>query len=167
MADSTQIIGDRKVVRFHYTLTDDAGRTLDSSRGGAPLPYLHGQGQIVPGLERAMTGRQTGDRFKVDVAPADGYGERVPLEPQPVPREQLPQDVDIVPGMQFVAEMPDGRLQPLWVTRVEAGQVYLDPNHPLAGQTLHFDVEVTEVRDATDEELAHGHPHGPDGHHHH
>ncbi|MEW5834079.1 MAG: peptidylprolyl isomerase [Lysobacterales bacterium 14-68-21] len=158
-------IADHSVVSFHYTLTDDQGTVIDSSAGREPLTYLHGVGQIVPGLEKEMAGRAAGDQFKVDVAPEEGYGVRHAELEQQVPREAFQGVEDIQPGMQFQGRGPQGVIN-VTVTKVEDGVVHIDGNHPLAGQTLHFDVQVTEVREATDEEREHGHVHGPGGHHH-
>lgn len=159
--------GDGKVVSIHYTLKDDDGEVVDSSSGGEPLDYLHGAGNIVPGLEAAMIGRVIGDKFKVTVAPADGYGEVVGGGPRPVPRTAFPDDVELEEGMQFFVRGPDGEPFPVWVAEVKDDQVLIDANHPLAGENLNFEVEVIAIRDATGEEVEHGHPHGPDGHHHH
>jgi FKBP-type peptidyl-prolyl cis-trans isomerase SlyD len=156
-----------KVVTIHYTLRDDAGAILDSSRDSDPLDYLHGHGGIVPGLERAMEGKAVGETVKVTVPPKDGYGEPSGPGPRQVPRDAFPGDVELEKGMQFFAPGPKGRPVPVWVTDVHADHVHIDTNHPLAGATLHFDVEVVAIRDATQDELAHGHPHGPDGHGHH
>jgi len=158
-------IADQTVVSFHYTLTDDQGTVIDSSSGREPLTYLHGTGQIVPGLEKVMAGRAAGDQFKVDVAPEEGYGVRHPELEQQVPREAFQGVEDIQPGMQFQGRGPQGVIN-VTVTKVEDGVVHIDGNHPLAGQTLHFDVEVTDVREATAEEQQHGHAHGPGGHEH-
>lgn len=158
-------IADNTVASFHYTLTNDAGEVLDSSSERGPLSYLHGVGNIVPGLESAMAGRRAGDKFNVDVAAAEGYGERHEGLVQEVPRAAF-QGVDqIEPGMSFRAQTPQGA-HSVVVTRVTEEMVTVDGNHPLAGQTLHFAVEVTEVREASAEELAHGHVHGPGGHEH-
>jgi FKBP-type peptidyl-prolyl cis-trans isomerase SlyD len=153
------------VVSIDYTLTDDKGEVLDSSKGQKPLDYLHGHGQIVPGLERELEGKQLGDSFKVDVAPKDGYGEHNPRRIVQVPRTELPSDLAPEIGMQLAAEGPDGEVVPLWITAVTDSQVTLDGNHPLAGQTLHFAIDIRGVREATKEELTHGHVHGP-GHEH-
>ncbi|MDE1964648.1 MAG: peptidylprolyl isomerase [Xanthomonadaceae bacterium] len=158
-------IADQSVVSFHYTLTDDQGTVIDSSAGREPLTYLHGVGQIVPGLEKEMAGRAAGDQFKVDVAPEEGYGVRHAELEQQVPRDAFQGVEDIQPGMQFQGRGPQGVIN-VTVTKVEDGVVHIDGNHPLAGRTLHFDVQVTEVREATDEERQHGHAHGPGGHHH-
>jgi FKBP-type peptidyl-prolyl cis-trans isomerase SlyD len=158
-------IADNSVATFHYTLTDDNGQVIDSSEGREPLTYLHGSGQIVPGLEKAMAGRTAGDQFKVEVAPAEGYGVHHAELVQAVPREAFQGVDDIQPGMQFQAHGPQGAVH-VTVTKVDGETVHIDGNHPLAGQTLHFDIQVTDVREASAEELAHGHVHGPGGHHH-
>jgi FKBP-type peptidyl-prolyl cis-trans isomerase SlyD len=158
-------IAENTVVSFHYTLTDDQGQVLDSSQGREPLVYLQGVGQIVPGLEKAMEGRKIGDQFKVDVVPEEGYGVRHAELVQEVPREAFQGVEDIQPGMQFQGRGPQGVIN-VTVTKVEDDKVHIDGNHPLAGQALHFDVEVTDVRAASEEELSHGHVHGEGGHHH-
>ncbi len=158
MSDTTISAG--KVVFFHYTLTNDAGETIDSSRGGNPLPYLHGAGNIVPGLEKQLEGLAVGAKLQADVSPEEGYGVRRG-EPMPVPRDQFPADVNLQPGMQFFAEDPNGNHFPLWIAQVGEDTVLVDPNHPLAGENLHFDVEIMSLRDASDEEKEHGHPHLP------
>lgn len=158
-------IASNAAVAFHYTLTDDAGQVIDSSAGREPLSYLHGQGQIVPGLEKQMEGRVAGDKFNADVAAAEGYGEFQQELVQAVPREAFQGVADIQPGMQFQGHGPQGVFN-VTVTKVEDGTVHIDGNHPLAGKTLHFAIEVTDVRAASEEELAHGHVHGAGGHHH-
>jgi len=158
-------IAQNAVAAFHYTLTDDEGQVIDSSKGREPLTYLHGGGQIVPGLEKQMEGRGAGDRFTADVAPEEGYGVHHAELLQEVPREAFQGVDDIQPGMQFQGRGPQGAIN-VTVTRVEDGKVFIDGNHPLAGKTLHFDIEVTHVREATSEELEHGHVHGEGGHHH-
>lgn len=158
-------IAPNTVAAFHYTLTDDAGQVVDSSAGREPLVYLHGQGQIVPGLEKQMEGRVAGDKFEAHVAPAEGYGEYQAELAQAVPRDAFQGVADIQPGMQFQGHGPQGVFN-VTVTRVEPDLVHIDGNHPLAGKTLHFAIEVAEVRAASAEELAHGHVHGAGGHHH-
>ncbi|MBS0212538.1 MAG: peptidylprolyl isomerase [Proteobacteria bacterium] len=159
------LIADRAVALFHYTLTDPAGAVIDASPAGQPLAYLHGAGNIVPGLEQAMQGRSAGDRFDVIVSPEQGYGERDPGLVQVVPRAAF-QGVDsIEPGMQFQAQGGHGPML-VTVAAVDADSVTVDGNHPLAGVPLHFAVEIAQVREATAEELAHGHVHGAGGHHH-
>ncbi len=160
------LIEQDKVVLIHYTLTDEAGKVLDSSSGGNPLAYLHGQGNIISGLESALNGKQAGDKLSVRVEPADGYGVRDDALVQQVPRRQFG-GADLQPGMQFHAQTSKGHARVVTVTRISGDMVTVDGNHPLAGEVLNFDVEVAEVRDATQEELEHGHVHGPGGHHHH
>jgi len=154
-------IAQDDVVTIHYTLKDDADQVLDSSAGREPLAYLHGHGNIVPGLERELAGKAVGDRLKVRVPPGDGYGEYDRALVQKVPRRTLKGIPDLRVGMRLQAGH-----QPVTVTRIAGDMVTLDGNHPLAGQTLNFDVEITAVRAATEEELAHGHVHGAGGHHH-
>jgi FKBP-type peptidyl-prolyl cis-trans isomerase SlyD len=166
MGHSTEI-ADGKVVVMHYTLRNDADEVIDSSASGEPMAYLHGGHNIVPGLERALSGKNAGYTGKVTVAAVDGYGERVDAPAQSVPRAAFPAQLELEPGMQFTAQGPDDQHVPIWVVGVRGDKVLVESQHPLAGATLHFEVEVLEVRDATSEELAHGHPHGPDGHHHH
>ena len=156
-------IEEGKVVTFHYTLKTDAGEQVDTSAGGEPMAYLHGAGNIVPGLERQLFGKASGDRFDAKVPPEEGYGVR-DGDPEPVPRQAFPEDVEIQPGMMFRADTADGRTVPLWVAKVEADTVWVDQNHPLAGENLNFAIEVVAVRDATEEERSHGHVHGPNGH---
>jgi len=153
------------VAAFHYTLTDDQGQVIDSSAGRDPLAYLHGSGQIVPGLEKQMEGRSAGDKFSAEVAPEEGYGVHHPELMQEVPREAFQGVEDIRPGMQFQGRGPQGEIN-VTVTRVENEKVLIDGNHPLAGKTLHFAIEVADVREASAEELQHGHVHGAGGHHH-
>ena len=147
------------VVSFHYTLTNSAGETLDTSDGREPLSYLHGASNIVPGLEQALEGKKAGDALKVEVKPEDGYGEARPELVQKVPRTAFDGVDDIKAGMQFQAQGPEGQVQMITVTEVSGEEITIDGNHPLAGEVLHFDVKVENVRAATDEEVAHGHAH--------
>ena len=159
-------IAQDKVVLIHYTLTNDGGKVLDSSSGGDPLAYLHGQGNIIPGLEKALEGKQAGDKLNVRVEPAEGYGVRDDSLVQQVPRRAFGSVSKVEPGMQFHAQSAQGQMRVVTVTHVKGDMVTVDANHPLAGEVLVFDVEVAEVRDATGEELEHGHVHGPGGHQH-
>ncbi len=161
------LIADGLVVVLNYTLSSDDGEVIDSSTADDPMAYLHGADNIVPGLEQALTGKTVGFKGKVIVEPEDGYGEREDLPPEAVPRTAFPAEVEIAPGMQFMAEGPNNTHAPIWIAGIEGDQVLVDSQHPLAGVTLNFDVEVLDVRPATDDELNHGHPHGPDGHGHH
>jgi FKBP-type peptidyl-prolyl cis-trans isomerase SlyD len=153
------------VVTMHYTLTDEAGTVLDSSDGREPLSYLHGHGNIIPGLEKALEGAGAGFKSSVTVSPEEGYGDRNPDAVFEAPKEHFPPDIDITPGARVYAEGPQGPVSFTVVEQSESG-VTLDANHPLAGQTLHFEVEVLDVREATAEELEHGHVHGAGGHEH-
>lgn len=158
-------IADGTVVTIHYTLRDDHGEVLDSSDGGEPLAYLHGADNIVPGLEAELTGCKIGDELQVAVAPEDGYGERTG-ETDRVPLDAFDADAELEVGDQVYAQDEDGDVMPLWVTEVGDDHVIVSPDHPLAGVTLHFQVKVAAIRAATQEEIDHGHPHGPGGHHH-
>jgi FKBP-type peptidyl-prolyl cis-trans isomerase SlyD len=152
------------VVTFNYTLKDDAGTVIDSSAPGEPLAYLHGHGNLVPGLERELEGKNAGDKLSVKVAPADGYGEHSKDLIQKVPRRSLKGINKITVGMRLHAQTQEGP-RAVTVTAVTGDMVTIDGNHPLAGQNLNFEIELVEVRAATEEELAHGHVHGPGGHH--
>ena len=154
------------VVSLSYTLKNENGEELDRSESATPLAYMHGHGQIVPGLEDVLEGLAIGDKKEVTVTPQEGYGEVQPQLKIKVSRNKFPADVNIEPGMQFSSKMEDGREIPFTVQAIEDGAVMLDGNHLLAGETLHFSVEVVEVRPATTEELQHGHVHGAGGHHH-
>jgi len=160
-------VANNSVVTIDYTLTDPQGKVIDSSEGKQPLPYLHGAGNIIPGLERELTGKAAGDKVKVVVQPQDGYGVRDDKLVQVVPVAAFQGVGQIQAGMQFRAQGPQGQMQVVTVTKVEGDNVTVDGNHPLAGITLNFDVTIKTVRPATPEELEHGHVHGPDGHHHH
>ncbi|MCC6400648.1 MAG: peptidylprolyl isomerase [Flavobacteriales bacterium] len=154
-------IGKHSVVSFHYTLNDPEGVLLDTSAGRDAFAYLHGAGNIVPGLEEKMEGRAKGDAMEVVVEPVKGYGELDHSLLQRVPMDRFGGQT-VEEGMQF--QTPDNRV---WsVMEVKDGEVVLNGNHPLAGVTLHFKVEITDVRQATEDEIAHGHVHGPGGHHH-
>ena len=154
------------VVAIEYTLTDDDGDVLDTSEGSEPLTYLHGKGQMIPGLERALEGKAAGDAFTIVVEPKDGYGEKEAPGTIKLPRDQLPEGPEPEVGMELEAAGPDGEVETLFIVGVEKDAVLLSTDHPLAGVTLHFDVKVHTVRAATQQELAHGHVHGPEGHNH-
>jgi len=153
------------VVAMEYKLTDDDGKVLDES-GGTPLYYLHGHANIVPGLEQALQGGKAGDSVQVSVSPEDGYGtydESLIVE---LPKSELPDDVHAARGARLMVTIR-GQQRPAQITKVKLKTIVLDANHSLADKTLHFDVQVVAVRRATKDELAHGHAHGPGGHHHH
>ncbi len=151
-------ISDGQVVSLHYVLKNSKGLVLDSSEGEDPLSYLHGADNIVPGLEKALLGRKQGDHFSVVVSPEEGYGVRSG-EPEAIPREQFEETDDLQVGMQVVAQDESGNSTVAWVVKIDDEMVYLDMNHPLAGESLHFEIDVLELRAATAEELEHGHPH--------
>lgn len=154
-----------KVVSFHYQVKDNSGNVVDSSDGREPLTYLHGHHNIIPGLENAMLDKVVGDKFQAVIPPAEAYGDTNPSLINDVPAAMF-QGVDKVePGMGFTANTEQGPME-VMVVEVNGDMVKVDANHPLAGHTLTFDVEVLEVRDASDEELAHGHAHGAGGHQH-
>jgi FKBP-type peptidyl-prolyl cis-trans isomerase SlyD len=153
------------VVTIHYTLKNDAGEVLDSSADGEPLAYIHGSGNVIAGLEEALEGKAAGDRLAVAVPATKGYGEHDAGLVQQVPRRAFQTGGDVKAGMRFTAQTEHGPRQVV-VTRVTGDMVTVDGNHPLAGVALNFDVEITAVRAASAEELAHGHVHGPGGHDH-
>lgn len=155
-------IANNHVVEFNYTLKDDEGNILDQSQG-EPLAYLHGHQNIIPGLESQLLGKKVGDKFTASVEPADAYGEFDDAAVQEVPRENFQGVDNIEPGMQFQSQTEDGHMMLVTVRDVQDDMVIVDANHPLAGKKLHFDVEVTGIREASPEELQHGHAHG---HHH-
>lgn len=155
-----------RVVRLHYTLRDENGKTIESSGGSQPLSYLHGYGHLIPGLEKALYGWEAGLQTTVTVAPKDAYGDKDPQAVIRAPREDFPEGIDLEPGAEVQAETPDGPITFI-VVSVGENEAVLDANHPLAGQTLTFDVEVLDVREATAEEISHGHVHGEGGAHGH
>jgi FKBP-type peptidyl-prolyl cis-trans isomerase SlyD len=158
-------VAENVVVVIDYTLKDNDGSVIDSSEGAGPLAYLHGAGNIIPGLEDALLGKEAGDEVQASIEPANAYGERHEQLKQEVPRELFSGVDNVEVGMQFQSETEQG---PVLVTVVEVKEetVTVDGNHPLAGVHLNFDVTIREVREATKEELDHGHVHGEGGHHH-
>jgi FKBP-type peptidyl-prolyl cis-trans isomerase SlyD len=160
-----ETIREGSVVGLTYQLRDDAGELLDES-GDEVFFYLHGADNIVPGLEKALLGHRAGDSVSATLQPAEAYGERMGPGPQRVGREIFPDDVELEVGAHFAAQNEAGETLVLWIAEIDGDDIYLDHNHPLAGKVLHFEVEVHSVREATEEELAHGHPHGPGGHRH-
>lgn len=160
-------LADGTVGIIHYTLKNDAGEVMESSSGEAPLAYLHGHANVVPGLEKALAGKTTGDKLSVVVPPAEAYGELRGNGPQRVHRREFPKNMELEPGLPFQAEGEDGTPFVLWVTEMKGAWVWVDVNHPMAGKTLHFEVEVIGVREALAVELKHGHAHGVDGLSHH
>ncbi len=152
------IVEKDRVVSIDYTLKDDGGNLIDSSEGSEPLVYLHGNGNIIPGLEKRLEGKKAGDRVSCVIEPAEGYGEKDESLIFKVGKAEF-EGATVEPGMQFEAQSEHGS-QLVTVVAVENDEVTIDANHPLAGETLHFDVNVVDVREATAEELAHGHVHG-------
>jgi FKBP-type peptidyl-prolyl cis-trans isomerase SlyD len=159
-------ISKDKVVTIDYTLTNPQGQVLDTSTGREPLVYMQGVGNLIPGLERELEGKQAGDQVNVTIQPGDGYGERDERMVQAVPRTAFQGVQDIKPGMQFQAQAPNGQRMVVRVVEVSDSEVKIDANHPLAGVPLTFDVTIREVRESTQDEKDHGHVHGAGGHHH-
>ena len=156
----------QKVVSIHYKVVDsESNELIDSSENAEPMTYLHGARNLIPGLEQALEGRTEGDAFEVTVSPAEAYGERSDDRVQQVPIEAFQGMDKVEPGMRVSAQTEQGAIE-LIITAVEGENVTVDANHPLAGKSLKFEVRVESVRDASEEELAHGHAHGPGGHHH-
>ncbi|MDH5425527.1 MAG: peptidylprolyl isomerase [Gammaproteobacteria bacterium] len=158
-------IAKNTVVSLDYTLTNDAGDVLDKSENGQ-FVYLHGSNNIIPGLEAALTDKTLNDEFKVSIEADDAYGQKDDSKKQVVGREMFEPGSPIEVGTQFHAQSPEGDMLVITVTDVAGDEITIDGNHPLAGERLHFDVKVTDIREASEEEVAHGHVHGPDGHHH-
>ena len=162
-------VQDDCVVSFFYTLKNEQGKVLETNIGGDPVVYLHGHGNMIPGLEKAMSGKEPGAQYEVTLAPKEAYGERQESMQMKVPVKHLqglPKGVrEWKAGMIALVETDQGSRH---VTVIKPGRfmVQVDMNHPLAGQTLTYEVEVSEIREAESEEIAHGHVHGPGGHHH-
>ena len=154
------------VVIIDYELKDDDGNIIDTSAGGDPMHYLHGTQNIIEGLETALAGKRAGDSVSVSIAPEKGYGVRDDSRIQSVPKDMFEDQSLVKVGEQFMAQGPDGENLTVTITEVTDDKVVVDGNHPLAGKNLNFDVEIKEVREATQEEIDHGHVHGVGGHHH-
>lgn len=162
----SELIAPGKVVTIEYVLHDGKGKERDRSKEDAPMQYLHGARNIVPGLEAKLESKKVGDEFVAVVSPAEGYGEPRGLKPVRMPRSSFPKDADLSRGVGFTSKTQDGRSFPLWVTKVQGPTVICSAEHPMAGVELHFSVKVLDIRDASEEEVAHGHVHGPGGHGH-
>jgi FKBP-type peptidyl-prolyl cis-trans isomerase SlyD len=160
------VVSHHKVVSMHYTLTNASGEVLDSSRQGQPLAYIQGIGNIISGLEEALDGKKVGDKVNANIPPEKGYGLRDENLVFKVNKNEVDIGREIEVGMKLQAENEQG-MYVVTVTEVDSESITIDGNHDLAGVTLNFDVEIMDIRDASSEELAHGHVHGPDGHHHH
>ena len=159
-------IAEESVVTIHFTLKNDKGSTLESSRGDRPLAYIHGMGQMIPGLEDALTGKAKGDKVDVRLRPDQAYGERDEEMMQSIPKSEFDSVAQLKVGEQVEVNSDSGPMV-LTVIEMKNDHIVVDGNHPFAGMSLHFDVEIMDVREATAEELEHGHVHGPGGHHHH
>lgn len=159
-------ISKNSVVTLNYTLKNDQGETIDESQDGSFL-YLHGAGGIIPGLEIQLEGKSVGDSFSAHIKPEDGYGLRDDSMVQVVPRDMFEEGHPVEEGVQFHAQSPEGDMLTVTVTKVDGDEVTVDGNHPLAGIALNFDIKIEGIREASAEEIEHGHAHGPDGHHHH
>ena len=160
------LIANQHVVSIDYTLSNDAGEVLDSSNGAEPLVYLHGAGNIIAGLENALTGKQVNDELEVSIEPEDAYGEYSAELITTLGREMFEGVDELQVGMQFHASAPDGGMQIVTIREIDGDDVIIDGNHPLAGQQLNFKVKVVDIRAASEEEIAHGHVHGEGGHQH-
>ncbi len=158
-------ITDRTVATFHYSVRNEAGEELETSRDGDPSAYLHGANNILPALEAALAGHEAGDTVAVTLAPQDAYGLRNAERSQRVPVKHLLFQGKLKPGMVVQLNTREGR-HPVTVTKVGRHTVTVDTNHPLAGQTLLFELDIIDVRAASAEEIEHGHAHGIGGHHH-
>lgn len=159
-------IEKHKVATIDYTLTNNTGEVLDSSEGQEPMTYIQGVGSLITGLEAALEGKSAGEELQVTLSPEKAYGERDESLVQVVERSAFEGVEELETGMQFQARSNTGQTQLICVTQIDGDEVTVDGNHPLAGETLHFDVTVVEVREATEEELNHGHAHGAGGHQH-
>lgn len=159
-------IAANKVVSFHYTLKDSQDEVLENSREGDPMAYLHGHGNIIAGLEKAFEGKAEGEQFSVTLAPADAYGERVEGSIQRIPMKHLHAPKGKLRAGMVVGVETDQGIRQVTVLKVGKFNVDVDTNHPLAGETLTFEIDVVSVRDASEEEISHGHAHGVGGHQH-
>jgi FKBP-type peptidyl-prolyl cis-trans isomerase SlyD len=159
-------IGANKVVTLNYDLSDDKGNLIQSTKEQAPFVYLSGNNQILPKLEQAVDTMIIGSKKNITLNSSDAYGDYDEKAVQQVKKEEFPADADLKAGMEFMAQSPDGNPIPFVIKEVLDEEITIDFNHPLAGKNLNFDVQLVDVRDATAEELQHGHVHGAGGHHH-
>ena len=159
-------IAEKCVVSIDYTLRDKKGEVIDSSGTGEPLSYIHGTGALIPGLEKELEGKKKGDKLTVTVEPKDGYGEFMPQLIQKLPKENFQGVDELEVGMEFQASSADGHSMVVRIDTIEGDEVTINGNHPLAGMALEFEVAIADVREASAEELDHGHAHGAGGHHH-
>jgi FKBP-type peptidyl-prolyl cis-trans isomerase SlyD len=159
-------IGANKVVTLNYKLSDDLGNVIQTTNVNEPFVYLSGNNQILPKLEEAIDSMLIGGKKNIGLNSSDAYGDYDEKAVQQVKRQEFPEDAELEAGMEFMAQTPDGKPVPFVIKEVKLDEVIIDFNHPLAGKNLNFDVELVDVREATHEELAHGHVHGAGGHHH-
>jgi FKBP-type peptidyl-prolyl cis-trans isomerase SlyD len=160
-------VAKNAVVTIDYTLKNAQGEVIDTSVGKQALPYLHGAGNLIPGLEKALEGKKAGDHINVTIAPEEAYGLRDEQLVQSVSKSAFQGVPDVKVGMQFRTQGQGNEMRVVTVTHIDGDKITVDANHPLAGMPLNFEVTIREVRVATKDELAHGHVHGPGGHHHH
>lgn len=160
-------IEQNKVVTMNFTLKDDEGNLLDSTEKGGPFSYISGTNMVLPKLEEALSGMLIGSKKNLKLEAKDGYGNYNDDAIQVVGKENFPEDIVLEVGMEYMANSPDGVKMPFTISNVDGEEITIDFNHPLAGKNLNFDIELLNVRDATAEELSHGHVHGAGGHHHH
>lgn len=159
-------VEENRVVTLAYTLSEVGGEVLDRATESDPVVYLHGHGSLVPALEEALAGREVGEKFELELPPEDAFGPRLEEAERVIPRDAFPPDLELEPGLELALE-DDGEAVPFWIKKVEGDRIVIDLNHPFAGRTVRFEAEVLKIREATEDELSHGHAHGPDGHHHH
>ena len=159
-------VEQNKVVMMHYKLADKDGNVIDTSEGRAPLAYIHGIGALVPGLENELEGKVKGDKFSAVVSPEDAYGHRDEELVRVVPKSGFQGEEEMQLGMQVQIDTGEKGLAIATLVKIEGDDITLDLNHPLSDTELHFDIEITDIREATDEEVAHGHVHGEGGHQH-
>jgi FKBP-type peptidyl-prolyl cis-trans isomerase SlyD len=164
--DKATKIEDNRVVALAYKLSDSEGKELDQATSEEPVIYLHGHGNIVPGLEEALAGRGVGEKFDVELPPDEAFGPRLDDAERVLPRDAFPEELELEPGLELALD-DDGEVVPFWIKEVVDNRVTIDLNHPFAGLTLRFAGEVLKIREATESELEHGHPHGDDGSHAH
>ena len=159
-------IGANKVVTLNYKLSDDQGNVIQTTNKNEPFVYISGNNQILPKLEEVINGMLIGSKKNIELSSSDAYGDYDEKAVQQVKKEEFPEDANLEAGMEYMAHSPEGQPIPFVIKEVKENDVTIDFNHPLAGKNLKFDVELVNVRDATPEELQHGHVHGPHGHHH-
>ena len=157
---------EKKVIIFNYTLKDENGEMLDSTEKGGPFSFVTGNQQVLPGLEDALSRMIIGSKKNIKLAAADAYGEYDEGAVQKVKRNLFPEEAELEIGTSYFAHSPEGQHLQFIITEIEDDVITANFNHPLAGKDLEFDVELLDIRDATPEEISHGHVHGPGGHHH-